>query len=220
MKPKTLIVYHERLGDVARCLPLAKHLALVGSEVYFECRPEYHALFDLVDYARPVALGYPRDGFAHVHDLQIWPNRFAEFEASGLNWMDFIYRPWPWVRRDIEFTYAPDVEAPAWVREACLVFPIGYSQRNPPDPRWLVLKAHELFAAPVAVVGKRELGCSVELPGVLDLVAWISAARYVLTVNTAPSILASAVRDDWHHIPDLDPRHDWQHERRIVVPRA
>jgi hypothetical protein len=222
MKPKrSLIVYHERLGDVARCLPLAKGLSLLGTEVYFECRPEYHELFDFVGYAKPVNPGEPREGYGRVYDLQIWPNRFAEFEASGLNWMDFVYQPYPWVRRDIEFDYPPDTSGvPAWVREACLVFPNGYSQRNPPDPRWVILKAHQMFGGmPICVIGKKELGCQ-ELPSIADLVAWISVAKRVLTVNTAPSILASAVRDDWHHIPDLDPRHDWQHERRIVVPRT
>lgn len=221
MKPKTLIVYHERLGDVARCLPIAKHIAMCGREVYFECRPEYHGLFELVTYAKPVAPGVPRDDYAHVYDLQIWPNRFEEFEASGLNWMDYVYKPFPWVRRDIEFSFPADVDcAPAWVREACLVFPIGYSQRNPPDPRWVILKAHQLFpGVPICVIGKRDLGCH-ELETIPELVGWIAATKHVLTVNTAPSILASAVRDSWHHIPDLDPRHDWQHPNRIVVPRA
>lgn len=171
-------------------------------------------------YARPVNPGEPREGYAHVYDLQIWPNRFENFESRGLNWMDYIYEPWPWVRREIVLDAWEPEYVPEWVREACLVFPNGYSQRNPPDPRNVILQAHKLFpASPVVVVGKKDLGCF-ELTGVCELVDWLAAAKCVLTVNTAASILASAVRDSWHHIPDLDPRHDWQHPRRKVVERV
>lgn len=217
---RTLLVYHERLGDIARCLPIAEQLAGPGSEVHFECKPDYHELFELVSYVKPVAPGAPRDAYDVVYNLQIWPDRFAHFEATGLNWMDYVYQPWPWMHREIHFDRPAGIEVPAWVRQACLVFPNGYSQRNPPDPRWVILKAHVMFGgSPVCVIGKRDLGL-MELAGIRELVAWIAAAGEVLTVNTAPSILASAVRADWHHIPDLDPRHDWQHPRRIVVPRA
>ena len=63
-----------------------------------------------------------------------------------------------------------------------------------------------------------DLGCA-ELGSIPELIAWIAAAKHVLTVNTAASILSSAVRHSWHHIPDLDPRHDWVHPRRVVVAR-
>jgi hypothetical protein len=106
------------------------------------------------------------------------------------------------------------------VPDACLAFPNGYSQRNAPHPGWVIGKAHSLFpGVPVCIIGKRDLGCH-ELESIPELVAWIGAARHVLTVNTAPSILASAVRESWHHVPDLDPRHDWQHPRQIVVGRS
>jgi len=220
MKPRVLLVYHERLGDVARCLPLARGMALAGADVSFECKPEYHDLFRLVSYVRPVLPGAPRVQYSQVHELQIWPNRFEDFEARGLNWMDYIYEAWPTVRREIVLDAWEPRDIPSWVREACLVFPNGYSQRNPPDPRNVILQAHRLFpGAPVVVIGKRDLGCH-ELSGVGELVDWLAAAKHVLTVNTAASILASAVRESWHHIPDLDPRHDWQHPRRAVVPRV
>jgi hypothetical protein len=214
-----LLVYHERLGDVARCLPLARSLSQMGNDVYFECKPEYHGLFDLVSYVRPVNPGEPREGYAKVYDLQIWPNRFAEFESSGMNWMDFVYAPFDWVPREIVLDRPAGRNVPAWVRESCIVFPNGYSQRAAPDPRWVVLTAHRMFGGmPICAIGKKDLGCH-ELADIAELVAWLAAAKRMLTVNTAPSILASAVRDDWHHVPDLDPRHDWTHPRRIVVPR-
>ena len=221
MKHRTRIIYHERLGDVVRCLPLARHLALKGAEVEFECNPEYHDIFKLVSYAKPVRPGTPEDG-CEIVQLQIWPRRFEDFEARGLNWMDYAYEPWPECGREIVFDRLDILDAiavPDWVRESALVFPNGYSQRNPPDARWVILMAHRLFmGAPVCVIGKQDLGCH-QLNGILELVAYIRAAKRVLTVNTAPSIIASAVRSCWHHVPDLDPRHDWQHKRQIPVPR-
>ncbi len=220
MKRDLILVYHERLGDVCRCLPLARYFAQQGRRVFIECKPEYHLIFRLVSYALPLAPGL-RPNHAEIISLQIWPDRFAEFEASGLNWMDYVYAPWPDCPREIVFDL-PNPEAasvPPMVRECALVFPNGYSQRNPPDPQGVLELSEQLFPGVAkGVVGKRELGCY-ELPNVLQLVAWIAAAKHVLTVNTAPSIIASAVRDSWHHVPDLDPRHDWQHPRAIRVDR-
>ena len=53
-----------------------------------------------------------------------------------------------------------------------------------------------------------------------QLVAWLAAAHDVVTVNSAASILCSAVRESWHHVPDLDPIHDWQHLKQIVIARV
>lgn len=219
MKSDTIIVYHERLGDVCRCLPLARHLAAQGHRVFIECKPEYHLLFRLVSYCAPMMPGI-RPNHARVLDLQIWPTRFEHFEASGLNWMDYVYAPWPECDREIVFDRLDVLpEVLPIVSDAVLIFPNGYSQRNAPDPNGVVTLAERLFpTAPRAVVGKRDLGCY-ELPSILHLVAYIRAAKHVLTVNTAPSIIASAVRQTWHHIPDLDPRHDWKHPRQIVVDR-
>lgn len=219
--PRALIVYHERLGDITRCLPLARWLsAAEGYEVFLECKPQYHAIFSLVSYATPLHPGADRSQFSRVLDLQIWPERFIAFEKTGLNWMDYVYQDFGDCPRKIVFDLPlPMQRVPNWVSSAALVFPNGYSQRDAPDPRWVVLKAHQLFpGVPVCVIGARDLGCH-ELPTIPDLVAWIAAAKHVLTVNTSPSILASAVRDSWHHVPDLDPRHDWQHPHRIVVAR-
>lgn len=215
-----LIVYHERLGDVARCLPIAKWYADQGHSVFFECKPEYHGLFAMVDYVQPILpLSISHDQFDTVHDLQIWHRRFADFEASGLNWMDYIYADFPQIDREIILNKAPKVAVPPEVKNTVLVFPNGYSQRNAPDPQWVWRTACELFpTSQKTVIGKADLGCH-ELPSIAHLVAWIKEAKAILTVNTAPSILASAVRDTWHHIPDLDPRHDWQHPRAVRVER-
>lgn len=214
-----ILVYHERLGDVCRCLPLARYFAAQGRRVFIECRAEYHGLFRLVSYASPLAPDLRFHG-ADVIPLQIWPDRFTHFEASGLNWMDYVYAPWPDCDREIVLDRLDNLPAvPPTVSDAVLVFPNGYSQRNAPDPLGVVELAGELFPGVAkGIIGKRELG-GFELPDIPSLVAWIRAAKYVLTVNTAPSIIASAVRESWHHVPDLDPRHDWQHSRVVRVDR-
>lgn len=213
-----LIIYHERLGDIARCLPLARHLAKDGGAVFMECKPEYHGLFEMVSYCQPVAPGHELE-FGEVVNPQIWPSRYQDFMARGWNWMDYVYEPWPECDRQIVFDVTPSAFVPDDIYDSVVVFPSGYSQMRPPDPNSVILHAHAAFSGdPVIVIGKRDLGYH-QLDSIPDLCAWIKAAKHVLTVNTAPSILASGLRDSWHHIPDLDYRHDWLHANQIIVPR-
>jgi hypothetical protein len=213
-----LIVYHERLGDICRCLPIAECFTGQGWKVFFECKSEYHHLFDCVDYAEPLTIGHGIE-CDRVIDLQIWPHRFSEFTASGKNWSDYVFEQVPeCTSRQIRLEINSYL-APSWLGHSCLVFPSGYSQRNPPNPAGVILHAHRLFpGVPVCVIGKADLGCR-ELSSIPQLVAWIAAAGSVLTVNTAASIIASAVRSSWHHIPDLDPQHDFTHPNQIRVGR-
>lgn len=213
-----LIIYHMRLGDIARCLPIAKHYADQGHDVIFECLPEYHGLFDMVPYCKPCHPGADRRAFDLVFDLQIWPARNAEFLASGKNWMDFIYDPLPEkINRQIVLQ-PPAIVVPPELSDALLVFPTGYSQQWPIDPRRVVEYAQTLFPnMPHAYIGKRDHGM-IELPSIADLCAWIHYAGQVLTINSSPSILASALRDNWYHIPD-HPQHDWVHPKQFRVRR-
>jgi hypothetical protein len=83
----------------------------------------------------------------------------------------------------------------------------------------VVIQAHSLFPGrPVCVIGKRDLGCH-ELPTIPDLIDWVAAAAAVFAVNTGASIIASAVRGSWHHIPDTTPQDDFVHPRQIRVGR-
>lgn len=219
-----LIVYHERLGDIVRCLPIARHFAMLGWHVWIECRPQYHGIFDCVTYCYGLAPDERRGDFTRIIDLQIWPKRFDDFTRSGKNWMDYVYGLFPEGKDiDRQILLAPTKgeadEVPAWVHECCLVFPNGYSQMNPPNPFGVLIQAHKTFpTVPVIAVGKAELDMP-ELPSIPTLVAWIEAAKHVLTVNTSASIIASAVRKEWHHIPDLNPQHDWTHPNQVRVGR-
>lgn len=217
---KVLIVYHLRLGDIARCLPIAKHFHDAGSEVHFECLPEYHGLFELVPYCRPVAPGANRTAYDRVLDLQIWPARMAEWIASPLNWMDFVYGLFP-EGRDIDRQIVlspPQKEVPPWISEAMLCFPTGYSQEWLTPPEQVIVLAHQLArGAPVLAVGKADQGMA-ELQDIPTMCAYLAQAKQVLTINTSASILASALRDSWIHIAD-HPKHDWRHPKQLRIER-
>ena len=86
MKPRLRIVYHMRLGDVIRCLPIARFYFLRGYEVELECATEYHGVQDLVSYVTLVPPYHPRQENTVFLVLQIWPNRAEDFEESGMTW--------------------------------------------------------------------------------------------------------------------------------------
>ena len=83
MTAKT-IKYSQRLGDIIRCLPACKYLADQGHEVFFDCLPQYHGIFEMVSY---VKVGNKGD----VIDLEIWPNKYQEYRFSGKTWTEFVY---------------------------------------------------------------------------------------------------------------------------------
>lgn len=215
---RILIIYHLRLGDIARCLPIAKHFHDQGHEVDFECLPEYHNLFELVPYCRPITPENKHGQYDRILDLQIWPNRFDEFTASGLNWMDFVYGLVP-EGRDIDRQIvldSPAIVTPPVLRDCLLAFPTGYSQAAPINPLEVLHIAHRLNA-PVLAIGKAEHGF-LELQSIEELCAWIRDAKMVLTINTSASILASALRKQWIHIADM-PAHDWRHPNQVRIER-
>lgn len=218
---KILIVYHLRLGDVARCLPIARHFAGLGDEVTIECLPEYHGLFELVSYCRAASPGVDRAEFDRILDLQIWPNRYEDFRASGLKWADFVHGLFPEgasIDRQIVLDVAPKCEVPPWLASTTLCFPTGFSQVNP-EPVGNVLSLAHVIAAgrPVVVVGKSDHGMA-ELKSIPQMCAWIAGARDVVTINSAPSILASALRKAYFHIPECE-QDDFSHSAQIRLAR-
>lgn len=215
---RILIIYHLRLGDIARCLPIAKHFHDLGHEVDFECLSEYHNLFELVPYCRPIVPENSRSQYDRILDLQVWPARYNDFVQSGKNWVDFVYGLFPEgknIDRQIVLD-SPAIVTPPILRECLLCFPTGYSQGSPVNPLEVLGIAHK-FGAPVLAVGKTEHGF-LELSSIEELCAWIRDAKAMLTINTSATILASAFRKEWIHIAD-HPAHDWRHPKQIRVER-
>lgn len=199
---KILIVYHLRLGDIIRCLPIAKHFNNLGHEVYFECNREYHNLFELVDYCIPLDPNVDHSLFDRIIDLQIWPEKFQDFSQSPLNWFDYVYSLFD-EGFDIDRTIHlnnPAIITPPELRQSVLCFPTGYSQSVRIDPKEVITIAHLVAKGrPVICIGKKEHGFF-ELDSVEYLCAYIRDASEVVTINSSPSILCSAFREEWFHI--------------------
>lgn len=232
----SIIRYSQRLGDVVRCLPLARHLAAQGQRVFIECLDQYHGIFENVSYVRPLRMGLfiPAD---RVYDLEIWPNRYDAFRASGLTWWQFItglYPEFAGLEMSIEFDRigGPEVRAKYGLTEPySLLCPFGYSQLHPvPLEEFFALQrglwadgARNYILADraqkaVLVANGWDEG-SLLTAQLADLPALIRDAQNLLTINSAPDIIASAVRKSWHKIPEGNAQDDVRVPGQIIVAR-
>lgn len=213
-----LLVYHLRLGDIARCLPIAKYFSDRGNNVYFECNPEYHGLFAMVDYCRPIAPWADRAAFDRVIDLQIWPDKFQAYNKGDKDWGDFVYSLFP-EGQDIDrqiVLHSPAIITPPEIKNMLICFPTGYSQRNKIEPRTVVYAAHMVAEGkPVLCVGKKEHRLT-EFGSIEYMCAYIRDAGDVFTINTSASILASAFRKRWWHVCEC-PKDDFFHPNQIRI---
>jgi hypothetical protein len=214
---KTLrIIYHMRLGDVVRCLPIAKHFADRGAHVEIETAAEYHGVQSLVTYAEFVLPHHTRAHVDRVLDLQIWPHKAPAFEASGMTWQQYVYTLFPEGAliepTAIVFDKLPPT--PDRIDEEALCFPQGYSQRFAHHPAVILDVAHKLFTG----VGVVAIGPSYHMePTIFDYAQRVQRARYVLTINSSASIFCSAVRASWHHVVSRHPNEEWHDPRQIRV---
>jgi hypothetical protein len=220
VKP-VVIRYRQRLGDIVRMLPLARHFAQQGREVIVDCLPQYHGLFAAVSYATPVFFYYSPPSHELI-DLEIWPNRYGEFRASGLTWAQFVYRDFPGVDPTaIVFDVPQDVSAYKLPPDYCLVSPFGYSQRRRyiwqsvlwfadrkyGRDRTLILADKASVASSIADGWPASRFLCALTPA--HLPALIAGAAKFLTINSAPGIIAGAVRKSYHLLPECDPQDDW-----------
>lgn len=227
-----VLVYHERLGDVLRCLPIARHLAGQGVEVLIECLPQYHSLFDVVSYAAPIAPG--RAGKAKRIDLQIWPERYADFRASGKSWADYVYGLVPecaGMDRRIVFDRLdprPAMDDAIMGPLTAIVSPFGYSQTVQYNPALVSQFAFAKFKAPMRILADQRQAESYIWRGwseslfitardIPELIRILRDAREVITINSAPAIICDAVRDRYYHIPSGTPQDDTITEKSVVV---
>jgi hypothetical protein len=215
---KILLVYHLRLGDIVRCLPIAKWFADQGHEVDFECAACYHGIFDMVSYARPV-LPMPRTGYDRVIDLQIWPDKFERYVNENRPWAEFICDLFPEGKNidmgNIKLDKPPIIVDP-YFRDAFVVFPRGYSQLTPVSEHVMLGLAHRIAKGrPVVALGKGEHGYH-ECESIAEMCAIIANARQVVTLNSAPTVIAAAYRKSWIHICECE-RDDFFHFSQVRV---
>lgn len=214
---KTLrIIYHMRLGDVVRCLPIAKYFADRGWFVEIETLPEYHGVQRLVSYCTLVSPCSDRPQADRTLDIQIWPNRAVDFEASGRTWQEYVYTLFPEGAEieptQIVFDRLPPT--PDRIDEEALCFPQGYSQRFAHHPAVILDVAHRLFPG----LGVVAIGPSYHMePSIFDYARRVQRARHVLTINSSASIICSAVRASWHHVNSRHANEEWHDPRQIRV---
>lgn len=210
-----MIHYWMRLGDIINCFPIAKRWSEEGHSVRLNCHPEYHAIFQCVDYVTPSAEQRLPEG---ALDLQVWPLRYDHYRASKQCWQDYVFG----------LAGMPDLAhaAPTFtnthvdlahygltVGEYDLLAPIGISQLWRPTPQqfydaalkqagmehkrivWLLPPGNKCGGMPY--ITARMLA---ELPGL------IKHARKFFCVSSAPSIIAAGVRREYHccYLPDFD----------------
>ncbi len=190
------IVYHQRLGDILQCLPAAKHLAQ-HDEVQIECLPQYAGILDLVSYATWVA---PGEGKGERLELEIWPNRYNMYRQSGLSWMDFVYQH-PAISgadRKIVLDRVPDGPPPGLPDLYNLLSPMGISQGWNYPTLDIMHKATELMGDYIISCEKKYYfhNRHWSAGSIIEMAQAIKHAIMFMTINSAPAILASALRQN------------------------
>jgi len=189
------IKYSQRLGDVLRCLPAAKHLADQGHEVFFDCLPQYHSVFDLVSYVKAGSKG-------DVLDLEIWPNQYEAYRKSKRSWTDFVYSH-PDIKdadkTNIVLDKLDEKPAEGLPETYNLVAPFGLSQGFYRNPLELIVKARQTMGKEnFFVLCPNDIkiqGLSTyTAPSVSEMAKAIRGAKDFWAINSTPIILASVVR--------------------------
>jgi hypothetical protein len=200
MQPK-VIKYQQRLGDVLRCLPACKYLADQGCEVLFDCFKQYHGVFNIVSYAKPMG-AIPSN--ADIIDLEIWPLRYAQFIKSRKPWHEFVYSE-PRIKgadkTNIVLDRLDNEPALGLPEKYNLIAPFGISQTYKRSPIEFIQKAaKELGKDNIIILCPPEFQIqglkTYTAPSVEQMAKAIRGADEFWAVNSSPIIIASAVRKD------------------------
>jgi len=191
------IKYSQRLGDILLCLPAAKFLADQGHEVFFDCLPQYHSVFDLVSYVKAGSKG-------DIIDLEIWPNKYEEYRKSKKTWMDFVYSH-PEIKgadkTNILLDKLDEKAAEGLPETYNLVAPFGISQGHKNNPLEIITRARtEMGKENFYVLCPPEMKIqgldTYTAQSVEQMAKAIRGADVFWAINSTPIVLASAVRKD------------------------
>ena len=196
MTAKT-IKYSQRLGDIIRCLPACKYLADQGHEVFFDCLPQYHGIFEMVSY---VKVGNKGD----IIDLEIWPNKYQEYRFSGKTWTEFVCAH-PEINkadpRDILFDKLDDAPAKGLPETYNMVAPFGISQGHKRDPLQIIVEARKKCGGDnffVLCQGGTEIKGlqTYTAPSIPELARAIRGAEEFWSIDSGQMAIAAGVRKD------------------------
>lgn len=213
------IVYHQRLGDVLQCLPAARYLAQ-QDEVQIECLPQYAGAMDLVSYATWVA---PGQGTGERIELEIWPNRYNAFRQSGLSWMDFVYQH-PAIAeadRKIVLDRVPDGPPAGLPDKYNLLAPHGISHGWHYPLNKIMQKAEEMMGSYFLM--HAPCHCYYSVPhwsagSIVEMAQAIKHADLFMAINSAPIVMASALRQDGKETFYLPQKGQWAQDNVAPWP--
>lgn len=190
------IKYSQRLGDILRCLPAAKLLAEQGHEVFFDCQAQYQGVFEMTSY---VKAGHNQ---GEILDLEIWPDKYEAFIKSKKPWHDFVYSH-PEIksakRTQIVLDLLDERPAEGLPEKYHLIAPFGISQSHKYNPLEIIqMAARELGKDNITVLCPPEVRIeglkTYTAPTIEQLAKAVRGADEFWAINSAPIILASAVR--------------------------
>lgn len=196
MIPSKTIKYSQRLGDILRCLPACKYLADNGNRVFFDCLAQYQGVFEMTSY---VKAGFNQ---GEVIDLEIWPNKYDEYRKSKKTWTDFVYSNClinGAEKTNIVLDCIGTGKVDGLPDKYHLIAPFGISQNYQRNPLEIIQDAVKDFGKDnIVILCPQEIGIqglqTYTAPTIEDLAKAIRDADEFWAINSAPIVLASAVR--------------------------
>jgi hypothetical protein len=133
-------------------------------------------------------------------DFQIWPNRYNEYRNSGQSYVDFMYSHPALVGVDqkIILDRVPDGPPPGLPDQYNLLAPLGISQAWNYPTLDILQKAEELMGDYVIMCERQYYFYKRKwtAQSVVEMAQAIKHADKFMTINSAPAVLASALRQD------------------------
>lgn len=130
---------------------------------------------------------------------------------------DFVYRRFDGIDRTIRLAREPHVDVPSSVSVSTLVFPAGHSTTTKHHPELVIATAKCRWPKdPIIVLGEAAHGLT-PVPSIPHLVEYIRRAKDVLTINTAPTVISSAVRNSYHHVWEPVWKENWTSPNQVSI---
>jgi hypothetical protein len=165
--------------------------------VFVECLPQYSSALDLISYAKWVA---PREGEGEILDFQIWPKRYNEYRNSGKAYVNFLYDhpALHGVDRQIVLDCVPDGPPYGLPDQYNLLAPMGISLAWNYPTLDIQIKAEELMGDYLIMCEKQYYFHRRHwtADNAVQMAQAIKHADKFMTINSAPAVLASALRQD------------------------
>ena len=133
-------------------------------------------------------------------DFQIWPNRYNEYRNSGQSYVDFMYShsALMGVDRKLILDRVPDGPPSGLPDQYNLLAPLGISQAWNYPTLDILQKAEELMGDYVIMCERQYYFYKRHwtAQSVVEMAQAIKHADKFMTINSAPAVLASALRQD------------------------